>query len=168
MIDKEKYEEYIESLLNIARLTNKENSVLINFEISGETCSNVVSLIQRDGTKDILKDSTFACDDEFYKDFLETFVIKYYDTMVVAFNDSIDISLDGKYSFRVITDDNDMLSINGISLDYANYLMDLTKKRQAKVEEIVLNDDGVTTAFATFILVGGIGLAFFIMVLLLS
>jgi hypothetical protein len=88
--------------------------------------------------------------------------------MVVAFNDSIDISLDGKYSFRVITDDNDMLSINGISLDYANYLMDLTKKRQAKVEEIVLNDDGVTTAFATFILVGGIGLAFFIMVLLLS
>ena len=88
--------------------------------------------------------------------------------MVVAFNDNIDISLDGNYSFRVITDDNDMLSINGISLDYANYLMDLTKKRQEKVEELVLNDDGVTTALATFILVGGIGLVILAMVLLLS
>ena len=84
------------------------------------------------------------------------------------FNDSIDISLDGKYSFRVITDDNDMLSINGISVDYANYLMNLARKRQEKVEELVLNDDGVTTAFATFIIIGGIGLAFLVMVLLLS
>lgn len=168
MIDKVNYEEYIESLLNIARLTNKENSVLFNFDISGETCNNVVSFIQRDGTKDILKDTSFVCDDEFYKDFLEKFVVEYYETMVVAFNDNIDISLDGKYSFRVVTDDNDMLSINGISLDYANYLMDLTKKRQEKVEELVLNDDGVTTAFATFILVGGIGLVILAMVLLLS
>ena len=168
MIDKVKYEEYIESLLNIARLTTKENSVLINFNILGDTCSNVVSFIQRDGTKDILKDSTFICDDEFYKEFLEKFIVEYYETMVVAFDDSIDISLDGKYSFRVITDDNDMLSINGISVDYANYLMSLAKKSQKKVEELVLNDDGVTTAFATFIIVGGIGLAFLVMVLLLS
>lgn len=168
MIDKVKYDEYIESLLNISRLTNKENSILINFDISGETCSNVVSFIQRDGTKDILKDSTFVCDDEFYKDFLEKFIIEYYEEMVVAFNDNIDISLDGKYSFRVVTDDNDMLSINGLSLEYANYLMELTKKRQEKVEEYVLNDDGVTTAFATFIIVGGIGIAILAMVLLLS
>ena len=168
MIDKVKYDEYIESLLNIARLTNKENSILINFDISDETCSNVVSFIQRDGTKDILKDSTFVCDDDFYKEFLEKFIIEYYDTMVVAFNDNIDISLNGKYSFRVVTDDNDMLCINGLSLEYANYLMELTKKRQEKVEELVLNDDGVTTAFATFIIVGGIGLAILVMVLLLS
>lgn len=168
MIDKVKYDEYIESLLNISRLTNKENSILINFDISGETCSNVVSFIQRDGTKDILKDSTFVCDDEFYKDFLEKFIVEYYEEMVVAFNDNIDISLDGKYSFRVVTDDNDMLSINGLSLEYANYLMELTKKRQEKVEEYVLNDDGVTTAFATFIIVGGIGIAILAMVLLLS
>ena len=42
MIDRVKYEEYIESLLNVARLTTKENSVLINFDILGDTCSNVV------------------------------------------------------------------------------------------------------------------------------
>ena len=33
MIDKIKYDEYRESLLNIARLTTKENSILINFDV---------------------------------------------------------------------------------------------------------------------------------------
>ena len=164
MIDKVKYEEYCESLLNIARLTNKQNSVLINFDIGDEICSNVVSFIQQDGTKDILKNTQFKLNDDFYKSFLEMFVRKYSDTMVVAFTDSVDLNLDGKYTYRVLTDDNDMVSINGISLEYANYLMSITKNSQNALE----NDDGVTTALATFILVGGIGMAFFIMTILLS
>ena len=88
--------------------------------------------------------------------------------MVVAFNDSVDLNADGKYTYRVITEDNDMMSINGISLDYANYLMGLIKKKIEVVEDITENESGVTTALATFILVGGIGLAFLVMVLLLS
>lgn len=168
MIDKIKYDEYRESLLNIARLTTKENSILINFEVSGETCSNVVSFIQQDGTKDVLKDSEFVCDEDFYKDFLEKFIREYSETMFVAFNDSVDLNADGKYTYRVITEDNDMMSINGISLDYANYLMGLIKKKTEVVEDITENESGVTTALATFVLVGGIGLAFLVMVLLLS
>lgn len=167
MINKEKYEEYNESLLNIARLTNKENSVLINFSIEGDSCTNVVSFIQQDGTKDVLKDSVFVCDDEFYKDFLEKFIVDYCRTMVIAFNDSIDMNKDGKYTYRVITDDNDMLSVDGISLDYANYLMSLSKKKIETVENID-NENGVTTAIATFILVMGIGLSFLVMALLLG
>ena len=169
MINKNNYDEYRESLLNISRLTNKENSILINFSVKDDTCSNVVSFIQQDGTKDVLKDSMFECDDEFYKDFLEKFIVDYYNTMVIAFNDRVDMNADGKCTYRVITDDNDMMSIEGISLDYANYLMGLTKKKQDVVEEdIIENENGVTTALATFILVGGIGLAFLVMVLLLS
>ena len=172
MINKEKYEEYCESLLNIARLTKKENSVLINFSIDGDSCSNVVSFIQQDGTKDILKDSTFVCDDEFYKDFLEKFIIEYSKNMVIAFNDSIDMNADGKYTYRIITEDNDMMSIDGISLDYANYLMSLLKKKEEVVsnnlDDISDNEDGVTTAVATFILVMGIGLSFLVMTLLMS
>ena len=169
MVDKIKYEEYRESLLNIARLTNKSNSVLINFDIKGDICSNVVSFIQQDGTKDILKDSQFVCDDEFYKDFLEMFIKDYYNNMVVAFNDSIDMNADGKYTYRVITDDNDMMSIDGISLDYANYLMSITKKKNEVVEtDLSENEDGVTTAIASLIIIGGIGLSFLVMVLLLS
>lgn len=168
MIEKEKYEEYCESLLNIARLTNKENSILINFDIQGITCRNVASFIQLDGTKDVLKDSTFDCDDEFYKDFLEVFVRLYCSNMVVAFNDSVNLNADGKYTYRVITEDNDMLAINGISHDYANYLLNMNKKVSDEVVDIIDNEDGVTNTLSALILVCGIGLALMIMYLLVS
>lgn len=169
MIDKIKYEEYIESLLNIARLTNKANSILINFDIKDDICRNVVSFVQQDGTKDILKDSEFVCDDDFYKLFLEVFIKEYYKNMVVAFSDSIILDSEGKYTYRVVTDDNDMLSINGISYDYANYLVNLNKNSQQEDDNDVMEDEsGVATSLATFILVGGIGMAFLVMVLLLS
>ncbi len=168
MINKEMYDEYCESLLNIARLTTKENSVLISFNVDGDNCTNVVSFIQQDGTKDILKDSTFVCDEDFYKDFLEKFILEYSKTMVIAFNDSIDMNADGKYTYRVVTEDNDMLSVDGISLDYANYLMGLCKKKELDNIDISNNEDGVTTAVATFILVMGIGLSLLFMVWLMS
>lgn len=168
MIDKEKYEEYCESLLSIARLTNKENSILMNFDIEGVTCRNVVSFIQQDGTKDVLKDVTFDADDEFYKDFLEEFVKMYCSNMVVAFNDSINLNADGKYTYRVVTDDNDMLSINGISHDYANYLLNMTKKVYDEDEDLLDNEDGITNTLSALILVCGIGLVLMIMFLLVS
>ena len=168
MINKEMYDEYCESLLNIARLTTKENSVLISFNVDGDNYTNVVSFIQQDGTKDILKDSTFVCDEDFYKDFLEKFILEYSKTMVIAFNDSIDMNADGKYTYRVVTEDNDMLSVDGISLDYANYLMELCKKKELDNIDISNNEDGVTTAVATFILVMGIGLSLLFMVWLMS
>lgn len=176
MVNREKYGEYRESLLNIARLTKKNNSILINFRVDGDNCYNVVSYIQQDGTKDILKDSVFVCDDEFYKDFLEKFVIEYCSNMVVAFNDSIDMNTDGKYTYRVVTDDNDMLSIDDISLDYANYLMSLSKKvivdasinNDDDIDNSVVDQKGITTVLTTFLLVGLISISFLITFLILS
>lgn len=173
MINKEKYEEYIESLLNVARLTKKDNSVLISFNIIDDHCVNLVEFIQQDGTKDTLKDSTFICDDDFYKNFLEKFVVAYYDNMVIAFNDNIDMNADGKYTYRVITEDNDMMSIDGITLEYANYLMDLVKKENEEVEEVAIEntiseESGNISYIVALLLVGVIGLSFLIMALLVS
>lgn len=169
MIRKEKYDEYIESLLNAARLTKKENSVLINFKVEDEVCINKVEFIQQNGTKDTFKEETFLCDDVFYKDFLEKFVIAYYSNMVVVFNDSIDMNADGKYTYRVITDDNDMMSIDGITLEYANYLMKLTKNQgNNESEKIISNEQGNVSFLYTLILVGLIGMAMIVTALLLS
>lgn len=168
MINKDKYEEYIESLLNAARLTTKENSVLINFKVEDEVCVNTVDFIQQDGTKDTLKNTTFICDDSFYKDFLEKFILEYYSNMVVAFNDNIDMNSDGKYTYRIVTDDNDMMSVDGITLDYANRLTELTKKEERKEENIIVNEQGNVTFMYTLFLLGMIGMAILATILLLS
>ena len=171
MITKEKYDEYIESLLNAARLTTKENSILINFDITDDHCVNIVEFIQQDGTKDTLKNSTFICDDDFFKYFLEKFIVAYSENMVIAFNDSVDVDSDGKYTYRVVTDDNDMMCVNGITFEYANYLMNLTKEEEKELkemEEVIVDENGNISFLTTLLLVGAIGLSFLVMALLLS
>lgn len=164
MIIKDKYEEYKNSLLNAARLTHKDNSILIDFNIVGGECFNNVSYIQRDGTKDLLEKETFVVDKDFYNDFLEKLICEYYNNMDVAFNDSIDINEDGLYTYRVITEDNDMLSVDGISLEYAKKLMNLINKE----ENILDNEKALATWNITMILVFGIGLSFIFLSLLLG
>lgn len=164
MIKVDKYAEYRNSLLNIARLTHKDNSILIDFSIVGDKCFNEVSYIQRDGTKDLLEKETFDADKYFYDDFLEKFICDFYTKMAVAFEDSIDINEDGLYTYRIITEDNDMLSVDGISLEYAKHLMDITNKDI----NILDNDKALATWNITMFLVVCIGLSFILLSLILG
>lgn len=166
MIKSGTYEEYKNSLLNVARLTHKDNSILIDFKIVGSNCYNSVYYIQRDGTKDLLKEENFFVDDVFYSEFLEKLIGEYYSNMKIAFNDSIDINEDGLYTYRIITDDNDMLSVDGISLERAKGFMKLVKENSDN--NIFYNDKALATWNITMILVGGIGLSFILLSLILS
>lgn len=174
MVKKKYYDGYVRSLINASRLTNKENSVLINFDFIDDRCINIVEFVQQDGTKDTLKNETFACDDEFYR-LLEKFVVEYYKNMVIAFDDNIDMMSEGKYTYRVVTEDNDMMCINNITLQYANYLRDLVANRdnfddkEEIVEEVTIEDEkGNITFITTLFLFVAIFLSFIIMTLLLS
>ena len=166
MIKKQMYDEYRNSLLNIARLTRNDNSILIDFKIVGNNCDNTVYYIQRDGTKDLLKEQNFELCDSFYIEFLEKFILEYYDNMDVMFNDNIDINEDELYTYRVITEQNDMLSVDGISLDYAKRLMKLVNKSRDNI--IFDNNKAIVTWNIAAILISGIGLSFIILSVLLS
>lgn len=166
MIKKDIYEEYKNSLLNVARLTHKDNSILIDFKVVGSDCYNSVYYIQRDGTKDLLKEENFLVDDAFYGEFLENLINEYYSNMKIAFNDSIDINEDGLYTYRIVTEDNDMLSVDGISLERAKSLMSLVNR--SSDNNIFLNDKALATWNITMFLVSGIGLSFILLSLILS
>ena len=95
--------------------------------------------------------------------------------MVIAFDDNIDMMSEGKYTYRVVTEDNDMMCINNITLQYANYLRDLVANRdnfddkEEIVEEVTIEDEkGNITFITTLFLFVAIFLSFIIMTLLLS
>lgn len=166
MISKEKYEEYINNLLGISRLTNKTNSILINFSFKDDKCKNIVNFIQQDGTRDQLKDEMFLVDDGFYVNFLEKFILEYSKDMVVAFTDSIDLNEDGLYTYRIVTEDNDMLSIDNISFEFANHLINLVKKKN--IVKSVNNENGFTNLADLLLLVGGVMISFSFLYLIIK
>lgn len=166
MVKKDTYEEYKNSLLNIARLTHKDNSILINFEVVGTTCYNRVYYIQRDGSKDLLKEEVFNVDEMFYQEFLEKFINEYYGNMDIAFSDNINMNEDDLYTYRVVTEDNDMLSVDGISLEYAKSLMKLVNIDSNN--NVLENEKALATWNITAILICGISLSFMILSLILG
>lgn len=124
------YSEYQESLLKFSNLTTKENSILINFDITSSTVKNSVKTIQQNGHQEKLKDSEFEFDNLFKSDLLEPFIFNFAknpNNKVVITDLGEDAKLN-KFNYRMITENNDMVTINGLDKDYANYIADEVTK----------------------------------------
>lgn len=127
------YEEYLEKVLEIARLTTKDNSILISFTVEDGKCSSKVELLEQNGDRGALKSVNFACTDNFKTNFLEKLVVEYAKTTNVILSDIIDIDGDNQFTFRMVSESNDLFSIDGISKEYA-------LKLKSIVEESVATD----------------------------
>lgn len=165
------YDEYIKELIDISKLTTKENSILFSFQISGSECYNKVVLIEQSGNEQLLKDVKFVADDKFFNVFFEKLVINFYNENKIILTDFVDIDGDLKYAYRMITENNDLFSINGISLEYAHYLADfISNKNIAKRQEEEIkfsSESGLGTAgiFGVLLLFMGVVLSLFIAVI---
>ena len=129
------YDKYLCKVLDVARLTTKDNSVLISFSIKDEKCSSKVELLEQDGTKGLEMSVNFACTESFYTNFLEKLVVEYFDIANVVVTDIIDINDDGRYTFRMLGEENDLFSIDGISDNYAKKLKKLVSDDKKSVQE---------------------------------
>lgn len=137
------YEEYVENLINISRLTTKDNSILFNLKIVQDSCLSEVILIEHKGINKQLKNDVFKCDDDFYKEFIEELIVKFYKNNDIILDDYIDMNEDNKYTYRMITENNDLLSVDGISKEYAKALSELISscKNEYKGKEFIKVSD---------------------------
>ena len=153
------YDEYLNKILDVARLTTKENSILINFSISDGKCESKVELLEQDGTKTIEMGVNFSCTDSFYSSFLEKLVLEYTLVSNVVVTDIIDINDDDRFTFRMLGESNDLFSVDGISADYAKKLKKLVAednirdKKEDKVLIKTVDEAGISNSFGLLILV---------------
>lgn len=171
IIDFSEYYNYIKELIDISRLTTKENSILFSFQINGTECYNKVTLIEQDGTEQVVKDVKFLADEKFYNVFFEKLVIDFYNENKIILTDFVDIDGDLKYAYRMITENNDLFSINGVSSEYAHYLADLISnkniaKREKENIEVSSNSGlGTSGIFSVLILFVGLVFSLFIAII---
>ena len=75
-LKKENYNEYIEKILNIYRLSSKDSSILFNIKIENYKCYCSMSIIGRSGDKQEFSDVILDFDETIFPEFLDILVTK--------------------------------------------------------------------------------------------
>jgi len=120
------YLDYINSLVDVIKLTNKDNSIMINFKISNNKCVCKVDVVDHDdGEKKKFDDIEFECNDNFYNEFLPLVVEKLYNNSEIIIKDIVNLDGDEFVALRMITEYNDLFSIDGLEKEVAEKLLEL-------------------------------------------
>lgn len=152
------YEEYIENVLSISALSDKNHYVFYNFNIKDNICYDEVYMLNQRGEKGELGNKNFNYNDEFYEKFIRNLVDRFYKANSINSKDVIYNDDDG--TFRMITENKDIFTISGLSKDQNEDLLDMLKNKDYKEnKEYVLTD---TTGKVNYLLV-----VFFIVLLVL-
>ena len=158
-LDENNYSDYIERIINIFRLSSKDSSIMLRIKISDGNCNLNLSIIDKEGQSQKFSDDTFKCDEVFYSNFLDSLVNKVYENCEIVTTDVVNLDNDEFVAFRMITENNDLLTIDGISQDYSMHLIEICSKEQddevSNDYESMLNNEGFSniSMFTLIILV---------------
>lgn len=163
-IDKNNYNEYIEKVLNIYRLSSKDSSILFNIKIDNYKCYCSMSIIGRAGDKQEFSDVILDFDENFFPEFLDVLVTKINNDVRIKVKDIVNLDGDSLVVFRMVTDNNDLFTIDGLSMDDAKHFEKLCSdgfKSEAKgVYQI--NDTHGIGSFKMFLLMLSVLVAAFL------
>lgn len=156
----EEYKNYIKEVIEISKRTTKENSILYNFEISDKDIKSKISIIEQSGKNKVVKEGTFAKSEEFFYYFLTPLIKEFSESNNVVFNDIIDMNEDNKTTYRLLTDNNDLFTVNGLTFQDTSYLCDV-------VEELKRNKTEHTKELALYNNAGKVNASLVIVILLI-
>lgn len=132
-LNEDNYSDYIEKIINIFRLSSKESSILFDLKLKDYKCTIKLSIVGQNGEKEEFCDTTLKCDEVFYKDFLDVLVANFIDNVEVVTRDIVDLDDDPSLvTLRLITLNNDLFSIDGLSNDHAKKLLSLNENVENK------------------------------------
>lgn len=124
-IDKNNYNEYIEKILNIYRLSTKDSSILFNMKIEDYKCYCSMSIVGRAGDKQEFSDVILDFDDKFYPEFLDVLVTRINNDVRIKVKDIVNLDGDSLVAYRMVTENNDLFIIDGLSMEDANHFKEL-------------------------------------------
>ena len=124
-LNKIDYNDYIEKILNIYRLSNKDSSILFNIKLDNLKCYCSMSIIGRSGDKQEFSDVILDLEHNLFPEFLDVLVTKFNRDVRVKVKDIVNLDGDSLVAYRMVTDDNDLFTIDGLSLEDAKHLKDL-------------------------------------------
>lgn len=131
-LNEDNYSDYIEKIINIFRLSSKESSILFDLKLKDYKCTIKLSIVGQNGEKEEFCDTTLKCDEVFYRDFVDVLIAKFIDNVEVVTKDIVDLDDDPSLvTLRLITLNNDLFSIDGLSNDHAKRLLSIGENSES-------------------------------------
>lgn len=161
------YEEYIEKILNIFRLSSKESSIIFDLKIKDYKCFIKLAIVKQNGEREEFSDTTMKCDEVFYQKFLDVLIKDFLGSVDVVTKDVVDLSDDTLVTFRLITKNNDLFSVDGLSKEHARYLLGLEEKKDDKYLNVIDNN-GVGNIWMFILMITVLVIVFVLIILLIG
>ena len=80
-------------------------------------------------------------------------VVEYFDTTNTVVADIVDVDGDDQFTFRMVSENNDMFTVDGISKDYARKLKDKVENREKEKVYVKSSEAGLSNALGLTVLI---------------
>ena len=163
-LTEENYDDYIEKIFNIFRLSSKNSSIILSVDIVDSKCLIKLKIVSQNGDTKEFSDVTFKCDNAFYNDFLDSLIKRLNDDENFIINDIVNLDKDEFMTFRLVSSNNDLITIDGLTKEQANHLNKLFETDEKK-EEILINSNGIANVWIFLLMIVVLVISFILIVM---
>ena len=163
-LTEENYDDYIEKIFNIFRLSSKNSSIILSVDIVDSKCLIKLKIVSQNGDTKEFSDVTFKCDNAFYNDFLDSLIKRLNDDENFIINDIVNLDKDEFMTFRLVSSNNDLITIDGLTEEQANHLNKLFETDERK-EEILINNSGIANVWIFLLMIVVLVISFILIVM---
>lgn len=163
------YEDYIKEIVDIFRLSSQKSSILFDLKIENYQAVARLSILNQNGKREEFKNVVLNCDNSFYHNFLMPLVREIYVEGNIATADIVHLANQDLVTFRMITTNNDLFSVDGLSKDDAKALLMLCDKsmEETQMHLKISNREGKGSALNLLLLIIVIFIIFGILIIFL-
>ena len=163
-LDSNSYDEYIDKVINIFRLSSPQSSILFDLTIENYQAVIDLSIVNLEGERQEFHDVVMKCDESFYHSFLLTFLKRMDSLEIIETKDIVNSTFKSLKTFRMITKNNDLITVDGLSMDDATSLMKLSSDKKATSVLPIQNDRGSSNPKFLFFMIGVLVIIFILIV----
>ena len=163
-LTEENYDDYIEKIFNIFRLSSKNSSLILSIDIVDSKCLIKLKIVSQNGDTKEFSDVTFKCNNAFYNDFLDSLIKRLNDDENFIINDIVNLDKDEFMTFRLVSSNNDLITIDGLTKEQANHLNKLFETDEKK-EEILINNSGIANVWIFLLMIVVLVISFILIVM---
>ena len=163
-LTEENYDDYIEKIFNIFRLSSKTSSIILSIDIVDSKCLIKLKIVSQNGDTKEFSDVTFKCNNAFYNDFLDSLIKRLNDDENFIINDIVNLDKDEFMTFRLVSSNNDLITIDGLTKEQANHLNKLFETDEKK-EEILINNSGIANVWIFLLMIVVLVIPFILIVM---